>query len=572
MSQIQPYKFGYEIQDKDGNVQHRHEQDDGLGVRKGSYGYVDANGVYREVQYTADENGFHAKIKSFHKPVQNQLDTKFQSNHQNHQNHHEPHASNDHLKYQFDKSNHHTSSSPNAENIYAKSKVFMAVPGANTPVSYKQDYIYTPTRNDAPLKDNFQRENTNHLHNNIYSDSNSLPLNYEKQKKVYVEPNKNVPTERPLYDKIQKPFYREASSPGFVKSTLKYDEKNPNFIEKSNYYLPQSFESKRLSAIKNDLNDENLRNHNVEYDSWNNFPIRKYVASSSHKVTSTDKPNLQNNHTPKYDIIYSHQTTPSIYQLKNETSINQESKSPYHSHKAYKPLQKFKEKYSHLEPEPSKDQINDSANKKFKQELYLNYYNLKHSGEPSKHHNYYTTKDEIPNANHHTTLTSSIPTSNSERKNLNYELPNYKENVHYNNNHQDYEPKNNFISDEPVKFVDKNAKEYQNVNYLSYSVVKNGDEPSKNIYSKPSSTSTETIQTFKQGIKELVPHLRNIHHNHPYGKPIVKTEAPLEVNSPDSPQQKITLLLIDPKKAKYSDLDGAAANRPSVKSKFVYKD
>ncbi|RWS30154.1 Cuticle protein 16.8-like protein [Leptotrombidium deliense] len=59
-----PYRFGYEIQDKDGNLQHRHEQSDANGVRRGSYGYLDANGIYRTVEYIADENGFRVNVKS----------------------------------------------------------------------------------------------------------------------------------------------------------------------------------------------------------------------------------------------------------------------------------------------------------------------------------------------------------------------------------------------------------------------------------------------------------------------------------------------------------------------------
>lgn len=39
-------------------MQHRHEESDENGVRRGSYGYLDANGVYRKVQYIADKNGF----------------------------------------------------------------------------------------------------------------------------------------------------------------------------------------------------------------------------------------------------------------------------------------------------------------------------------------------------------------------------------------------------------------------------------------------------------------------------------------------------------------------------------
>lgn len=46
-------------------MQHRHEESDADGTRRGSYGYLDANGVYRKVHYIADKNGFRVKeIKS----------------------------------------------------------------------------------------------------------------------------------------------------------------------------------------------------------------------------------------------------------------------------------------------------------------------------------------------------------------------------------------------------------------------------------------------------------------------------------------------------------------------------
>lgn len=44
-------------------MQHRHEQSDGA-RQTGSYGYVDANGIFRKVYYIADENGFRVKMDS----------------------------------------------------------------------------------------------------------------------------------------------------------------------------------------------------------------------------------------------------------------------------------------------------------------------------------------------------------------------------------------------------------------------------------------------------------------------------------------------------------------------------
>lgn len=37
---------------------------DSYGNKKGSYGYTDAHGVYRKVDYIADEHGFRAKIST----------------------------------------------------------------------------------------------------------------------------------------------------------------------------------------------------------------------------------------------------------------------------------------------------------------------------------------------------------------------------------------------------------------------------------------------------------------------------------------------------------------------------
>lgn len=60
----QPYKFGYDIQDEQGNTQYRKEESDADNRREGSYGFHDSNGLYREVTYVADKNGFRAWIKT----------------------------------------------------------------------------------------------------------------------------------------------------------------------------------------------------------------------------------------------------------------------------------------------------------------------------------------------------------------------------------------------------------------------------------------------------------------------------------------------------------------------------
>lgn len=60
----QPYFFGYRQKDGNGALQHRNEKSDSMGVVKGTYGYRDATGVYRNVSYIADNNGFHAVVKT----------------------------------------------------------------------------------------------------------------------------------------------------------------------------------------------------------------------------------------------------------------------------------------------------------------------------------------------------------------------------------------------------------------------------------------------------------------------------------------------------------------------------
>ncbi|CAN7936897.1 unnamed protein product, partial [Ixodes hexagonus] len=59
-----PYEFGYDVKDEYGNSQNRQESGDGSGTVKGSYGYTDTNGIYRQVSYIADANGFRATVKT----------------------------------------------------------------------------------------------------------------------------------------------------------------------------------------------------------------------------------------------------------------------------------------------------------------------------------------------------------------------------------------------------------------------------------------------------------------------------------------------------------------------------
>ncbi|KAG8186251.1 hypothetical protein JTE90_004227 [Oedothorax gibbosus] len=66
-----PYSFGYGVDDGLGTAQYRQETSNGDGVIKGMYGYKDFQGIYRHVEYTADDNGFHAVVKSNEPGVSN---------------------------------------------------------------------------------------------------------------------------------------------------------------------------------------------------------------------------------------------------------------------------------------------------------------------------------------------------------------------------------------------------------------------------------------------------------------------------------------------------------------------
>lgn len=59
-----PFAWGYDINDGYGGAQYHKESGDEYGKRTGSYGYTDAYGVYRQVDYVADEHGFRATVKT----------------------------------------------------------------------------------------------------------------------------------------------------------------------------------------------------------------------------------------------------------------------------------------------------------------------------------------------------------------------------------------------------------------------------------------------------------------------------------------------------------------------------
>ena len=54
----------YKVEDAHGNKQWRQEKSVNPQEVHGSYGYKDRQGIYREVVYTADKNGFRAHVKT----------------------------------------------------------------------------------------------------------------------------------------------------------------------------------------------------------------------------------------------------------------------------------------------------------------------------------------------------------------------------------------------------------------------------------------------------------------------------------------------------------------------------
>ncbi|XP_076315520.1 cuticle protein 10.9-like [Tachypleus tridentatus] len=60
----QPYNYGYDFVDEYGNQQWKNEESDEGNRKVGSYGYRDAYGVTRQVNYVADDYGYRAQIKT----------------------------------------------------------------------------------------------------------------------------------------------------------------------------------------------------------------------------------------------------------------------------------------------------------------------------------------------------------------------------------------------------------------------------------------------------------------------------------------------------------------------------
>ncbi|GBN40907.1 hypothetical protein AVEN_66937-1 [Araneus ventricosus] len=59
----QPYPFEYFVRDHH-SEQHRHETGNGHRAVVGSYGFTDARGIARQVNYVADHAGFRAQVNT----------------------------------------------------------------------------------------------------------------------------------------------------------------------------------------------------------------------------------------------------------------------------------------------------------------------------------------------------------------------------------------------------------------------------------------------------------------------------------------------------------------------------
>ncbi|CAL1279639.1 unnamed protein product, partial [Larinioides sclopetarius] len=64
VSQPKPYATSFQAPDGQGGLSYRTEESDGSGNVKGSYGYTDAQGLFRKVQYSAGPAGFSATVNT----------------------------------------------------------------------------------------------------------------------------------------------------------------------------------------------------------------------------------------------------------------------------------------------------------------------------------------------------------------------------------------------------------------------------------------------------------------------------------------------------------------------------
>nr|AFV27512.1 cuticular protein R&R 1 [Apis cerana cerana]AFV27513.1 cuticular protein R&R 1 [Apis cerana cerana] len=71
-----PYSFHYQAGRYPGNIDRVHQENgDGTGHIRGSYSFIDPKHKIRTVQYTADENGFHASLINYEDTVVQPIDS-----------------------------------------------------------------------------------------------------------------------------------------------------------------------------------------------------------------------------------------------------------------------------------------------------------------------------------------------------------------------------------------------------------------------------------------------------------------------------------------------------------------
>ena len=59
-----PSYNGFDLITGYGGTLNQKEEGDSYGNKKGTYGYTDSYGVYRQVEYVADKHGFRATVKT----------------------------------------------------------------------------------------------------------------------------------------------------------------------------------------------------------------------------------------------------------------------------------------------------------------------------------------------------------------------------------------------------------------------------------------------------------------------------------------------------------------------------
>ncbi|CAL1279635.1 unnamed protein product, partial [Larinioides sclopetarius] len=64
INEPKPYSTSFQAPDGEGGLSFRTEEGDGSGNVKGSYGYKDAQGLYRMVEYSAGPAGFTATVNT----------------------------------------------------------------------------------------------------------------------------------------------------------------------------------------------------------------------------------------------------------------------------------------------------------------------------------------------------------------------------------------------------------------------------------------------------------------------------------------------------------------------------